>query len=330
MLSRILFISILLVTYPLCSSALAEHQIKLKNGNIIKGEIQASVLTFKSDTGVVDVPINGIKSITESVTWKDGNTYRKAVIAMQDGAVIKGKYVAKTLVVKTKSGVLNIKTEDIKEITPILQETPAASPKQALNAPPAAQPETKPSTLEPKALPSLSAGTEGKSAAGKDRLTMKGRIGAGLLLDAANLGAGPVADYWATENIGVTVSTGLLGDFKTYGIRGNYLFNKRLDLRGLSARPYAGVGYISVTGPEESSGPITVKTEGSGLEAYAGLLHPAPYIHKNVYLRPELVYSTVNVEGTGEYTAYGTKYKVSVDANYSAIGLGLSVVYYFR
>ncbi|MDO8445549.1 MAG: hypothetical protein Q7T53_05510 [Deltaproteobacteria bacterium] len=161
-----------------------------------------------------------------------------------------------------------------------------------------------------------------------DELALGGTIGAGLNMSLVNPWIGPVVDYWITDNIGVSVSGGLSKYFKAYEIRGNYLFDTRLDLYSFQGRPYLGLGYASVTGEEESANGISVTPEGSGLELFAGVLHHAPYISKNVYIRPELIYSSAAVEGEETGGWYGQTLKV--DANYSAIGLGVAVVYYFR
>lgn len=161
-----------------------------------------------------------------------------------------------------------------------------------------------------------------------DELALGGRIGAGLNMSLVNPWVGPVVDYWITDNLGVSISGGLSKYFKAYEIRGNYLFDARLDLYSFRGRPYLGLGYASVTGEAESANGISVTPEGSGFELFAGVLHHAPYISKNVYIRPELVYSRIAVKGEETGGWYGQTLKV--DANYSAIGLGVAVVYYFR
>lgn len=340
MLKKITFITLLLFISPLTFAALAEHQISLKNGNVVKGEIwsESGTVKFRSELGVLDAPVKEIKSI--SVRRKEGSSIMEIVMEMQDGTTLKGNFIEKNLAIKTKYGVLNVKLEDIKEISKEEAQTPAkAASIFVKKEPDAVKPETV-ITAEKTKKNSAQAmkGSMGRQADRSrldkqpvmDDLSMQGRMGAGLQVSAINLGLGPTGDYWITENIGVSASIGILGDFKSYGIRGNYLFNNRFDIYGLPYRPYVGLGYASIKGPEESSGGITLKTEGSGFEVYAGLLQPAPYIYQNVYIRPEFVYSMVTLEATGEYTLYGQKYSVSADADYSAFGLGLAVVYYFK
>lgn len=319
MLKKIALIALLLFISPLTFAARAEHQISLKNGNVAKGEIQGNVLKFNTDVGVLEAPVEEIKSIAvNAARRKDGASIMEIIMEMRDGTTLKGNFIEKTLAVKTRYGVLNIKLEDIKEISKVEEQAqaPANQPVQGSMGHQANQ--SRPDIrVEPKQPV-------------RDDLSMQGRMGAGLQISAINLGLGPTGDYWITENIGVSASIGILGDFKSYGIRGNYLFNNRFDVYGFPSRPYVGLGYASIKGPEESYGDVTLKTEGSGFEVYAGLLQPAPYIYQNVYIRPEFVYSTITVETTGEYTLYGQKYSVSADADYSSLGFGLAVVYYFK
>lgn len=327
---KIYFICMMFIVLPL--SALAEHQISLKNGNVAKGEIQGNVLKFNTELGTLEAPVEEIKSISvTSVRRKDGSSIMEVAMEMQDGTTLKGNFAEKTLAVKTRYGVLNVKLEDIKEVSkveePAQPARTASMPVKEAPAPQAQEPTGRQSNhrsdvnVEP-----------GRSV--RDDLSMQGRLGTGMQLNLINPWLGPTVDYWITENMGVSGTIGVSQDFKYVGIRGTYLFNKRLDIYGLPVmRPYVGIGYASVTGPEETatnalSEPTTIETEGSGFELYGGILQPAPYIAKNVYLRPEIIYSTVKVEGSSGFLT--NDQTASVDANYSAIGLGLSVVYYFK
>lgn len=159
-----------------------------------------------------------------------------------------------------------------------------------------------------------------------EEFTMKGRAGAGLQVNFLNFGVGPSVEYWATENIGISGSAGVLADFTSYGIRGNYLFDKKLDIFGLPTRPYLGIGFASITGPKYSFWGVTSETKGSGIEIYGGLLHSAPYIHKSVYLRAEFIFSTINVKTSITAPYWGTQ---TFDAGYGAFSLGWAIIYYF-
>ncbi len=163
-----------------------------------------------------------------------------------------------------------------------------------------------------------------------EELTMKGRAGAGLQVNFLNFGMGPNVEYWATENIGISGGIGAIADFTSYGVRGNYLFSKDLTIYEYPTRPYLGVGFASITGQEYSYGGVTSETKGSGMEVYAGLLQPAPYIHKSVYLRAEFVYSMIDVTTTIDYTVLGSTYSMDYDAGYSAFSIGWGIVYYFK
>lgn len=159
-----------------------------------------------------------------------------------------------------------------------------------------------------------------------ENFSMKGKYGAGLEASVVNLGIGPSAEYWFTDNIVASGHLGL-GTFTTYGIRGDYVFSKPLKLyRTYAAEPYVGLGYTFIKGPEESFAGGSVKTDGSGVDLHAGLFMPAQYIYKNVALGAEVAYSTATVEATA--TVGSTKTTVSGD--YSSFGLGLGIYYFFN
>lgn len=160
-----------------------------------------------------------------------------------------------------------------------------------------------------------------------EEFTMKGRAGAGLQVNFLNFGLGPSVEYWGTENIGISGSIGAVADFTSYGIRGNYLFDRKLDIFGLPTRPYLGIGYASITGPEYSFWGVTSETKGSGIEIYAGLLRPARYIYENVYTSVEFTYSTINVETTITAPYIGSQ---TFDAGYNDFSIGWKIVYYFK
>lgn len=346
MFKKITFIALLLFVSPLTFAALAEHQISLKNGNVAKGEIQGNVLKFNTELGVLEAPVDEIKSISVNVVkTKGGSSLLEIAMEMQDGAILKGNFIEKTLAVKTRYGVLNVKLEDIKEVSKVEEpvqparaaSVPVRKEPMVVQAAPVAVPKNPKETPVPQAQEAMGLQSNQRSDVSvepgrplRDDLSMQGRMGAGVQLSAINLELGPTGEYWITENIGVSASIGLFGDFTSYGIRGNYLFNNRLNIYGIPSRPYVGLGYASIEGPEQSYGDITLKTEGSGFELYAGLIQPAFYIYPNVYIKPEFVYSAVKVEATGEYELYGETYSVSADADYSSFGFGVALVYYFK
>ena len=86
------------------------------------------------------------------------------------------------------------------------------------------------------------------------------------------------------------------------GVRGDYLFNKPFKIgSSMNAKPYAGLGYSSVT--YKGSVPSDIgDIKGSGFDLHAGILASAQSIVKNLMMRMGLSYSTVSLE---------TNYKVS-------------------
>lgn len=159
-----------------------------------------------------------------------------------------------------------------------------------------------------------------------EHFAMKGKYGAGIEVSVANLGIGPSAEYWFTDNIVASGHLGV-GSFTTYGIRGDYLFSKPFKLyRTYIAEPYVGLGYTFIKGPEESFPGGSVKTDGSGVDLHAGLFMPAQYIYKNVALRTEIAYSTATLDATA--TVGSTK--VTVSGDYSSFGFGFGIYYFFN
>ena len=130
-------------------------------------------------------------------------------------------------------------------------------------------------------------------------------------------------EYWVTDNIGLMAGVGALTDYTTFTIRGNYLLNKTFDLAGYPARPYFGVGQV----PEYYFGWAKAEQDGSGAEIYAGLLHSAAYITKNLYLRGEFILSTLKVETKASEPFTGITIKHEEDWSFFSIGWG--IMYYF-
>ena len=101
--------------------AFAQHQIVLKNGNQVVGDIQLPALKLKTGVGVMDVPVNEIKAV-------QGNS-----ITLGDGTTLTGGIVDRTISVQTRYGLVTIQTQDIKGITSTTQSArrPAAVPAES-------------------------------------------------------------------------------------------------------------------------------------------------------------------------------------------------------
>lgn len=84
--------------------AFAQHQVALKNGNQVVGDIQLPALKLKTGLGVMDVPINEIKAV-------QGNN-----ITLGDGTTLTGSIVDRSFGVQTRYGLVTIQTQDIKGI----------------------------------------------------------------------------------------------------------------------------------------------------------------------------------------------------------------------
>jgi len=118
-----------------------------------------------------------------------------------------------------------------------------------------------------------------------------------------------------------------LGSFTIYGVRGDYVFSNEVKLYNrYRTKPYAGLGYTFIKGPEESFAGGSVKTDGSGFDVHAGLFMPGQYIYKNVALRAEIAYSMATVEAT----ANAGPIQTTVSADYSSLGFGFGVYYFFE
>ena len=111
--------------------------------------------------------------------------------------------------------------------------------------------------------------------------SVDGRFGLGGIVNSVNYGAGPTAEYWFTEHVGVMCTLGVTGDFKTTALRGQYLFNSLVVMSSFAMRPYLGVGYAHVEA-DRTSGGIQFEAEEDGFEGYAGIMHNARWLHKNL------------------------------------------------
>ena len=150
-------------------------------------------------------------------------------------------------------------------------------------------------------------------------------LSVGILSNFLNFGLGPSVEYWATENLGVMASVGAGFDFFTLSARAHFLLNTPLEMAESPMRPYIGLGYANVQGPEENYGGVKAETDGNGIEVFAGVLHNALWLHPNIFLRGEFCYSTVELEAT--VSGYGGS--ASVSTEYSAFTVNFGVAYYF-
>lgn len=110
------FVGIGLAASLFAASAYAQHQIALKNGQQVVGEIQGQTLKLKTSMGSMDLPLADITAI------QGGN------IQLSDGTLLKGTFIDKSIAIQTRFGLLNIKTQDVKEIA---FAAPQAAPQQA-------------------------------------------------------------------------------------------------------------------------------------------------------------------------------------------------------
>ncbi|OGV99067.1 MAG: hypothetical protein A2W75_07645 [Nitrospinae bacterium RIFCSPLOWO2_12_39_15] len=165
----------------------------------------------------------------------------------------------------------------------------------------------------------------------------KGNIGVGADWNPVNFGAGPLAKYWATENIGVQGTFTALGGFTGYALRGIYGFDNELLIAGQKVTPYAGLGYASASRKDTYAGlggSADITYSGSGIQIFGGaegrLLNWGP----NWYFTGEAIYSPLELKGSYVYetTILGTKQSLSqnVSIPYSSFGIAMSLVYYFK
>ncbi len=117
--------------------------------------------------------------------------------------------------------------------------------------------------------------------------SVDGRFGFGGVVNSMNYGAGPTAEYWFTEHVGVMCTIGVTGDFKTTALRGQYLFNSLVLMSSFAMRPYLGIGYAHVEA-DRTSGGVQFEAEEDGFEGYAGIMHNARWLHDNLFFRGEV------------------------------------------
>ena len=117
--------------------------------------------------------------------------------------------------------------------------------------------------------------------------SVAGRFGLGGMINSVNYGAGPTAEYWFTEHVGAMCTLGITGDFKTTALRGHYMFNSLVVMSAFAMRPYLGIGYAHIEA-DRTYGGIHFEMEEDGFEGYAGIMHNARWLHKNLFIRGEI------------------------------------------
>ena len=113
------------------------------------------------------------------------------------------------------------------------------------------------------------------------------RFGVGGMVNTVNYGAGPSAEYWFTEHIGVMCTLGATGDFKTTAFRGQYLFNSLVLMNSVAMRPYLGIGYAHVEA-DRTVGGLYFEAEEDGFEGYAGMMYNAGWLYEKLFFRGEI------------------------------------------
>jgi hypothetical protein len=118
-------------------------------------------------------------------------------------------------------------------------------------------------------------------------------------------GYAPTVEYWTSDNFGLSASLRASWYWSTLGLRGTYLFNDRINIFSMPARPYAGAGLGFTSWYGGHSAP--------GLELFGGLLQP---FSQQISVRAEL-----NV------ASYGLFY----DSGHSwfPLGVGFGIFYHF-
>lgn len=181
---------------------------------------------------------------------------------------------------------------------------------------------------------------------GEEPPNIQGRYGVGIQSNILNFGLAPTAEYWITDNIGASASLTLIGDFKGYGLRGLYLFDKEFSLWGRTTKPYAGLGYASVEGPEEKFGifgTVSSKTKGSGFELFGGIEQTNLWGYENIALGLEFALNTITLKDTIEiqipegctpgppqpFTIPCIRDTQTVESDYGSFTLGVKLIYYF-
>lgn len=155
------------------------------------------------------------------------------------------------------------------------------------------------------------------------------RVGVGIFSNFLNFGIGPSGEFWATDNFGLMLSVGGGGNFLSFSGRGQFLFSSPMPMAQSSARPYLGVGYARVQGPDTHWHGITAEAAGQGIEVFAGCLHNAEWLHEQVFLRAEVGYSTVEIKAKASAAVYGQTLETEIGADYRAFTINLGISYFF-
>ncbi|MBN2355571.1 hypothetical protein JXO59_05630 [candidate division KSB1 bacterium] len=140
-------------------------------------------------------------------------------------------------------------------------------------------------------------------------LELGGRFGLGVSVSVMNLGIGPSAEFWLTNHIGILGTIGITGPFRSYAVRGNYLFFSPDRYADASISPYVSAGYAHIKlGDFED-------VHQSGFEVCGGLMVG---FNRHLYVRGELGYA--NITFSDEYTE---------DSSWSQLTMGGGISYMF-
>ncbi len=119
-------------------------------------------------------------------------------------------------------------------------------------------------------------------------------------------GFAPTVEYWTSDNFGLSASVSGYWYWTTIGVRGTYLFDNRIEIFSMPARPYAGAGVGFTSWYGGASTP--------GLEVFGGLLQP---FSQNVSVRAEL-----------NAASYGLLHH-DADHPWFPLGIGVGIFYHF-
>ncbi len=144
------------------------------------------------------------------------------------------------------------------------------------------------------------------------------------VVDVSNSTLGASVGHWFSDNVGASLGLGNGNNFNSVELRGTYLINKTFEIARYPARPYAGIGFLSVDGPTYSVAGASGQATGSGLEIFGGVQWQTPWV-KNLLFRAEGRLSTVKVETTVNFGGGSYHY----DAGYNNFSALASAVYQF-
>src|SRR5512135_1264841 len=144
------------------------------------------------------------------------------------------------------------------------------------------------------------------------------------VVDLNNSTVGASVGHWFSNEIGASLGLSNGNNFDLIELRGTYLIDKPFNIAKQPARPYAGIGLISVTGPTYNFAGASSQAKGSGLEIFGGVEWQTPWV-KNLVFRGEARLSSVKVETTID--AGGGSYHY--DAGYNSFTALASAVYQF-